>query len=74
MQSNGEAKTIEGEVTAVNHEEVADYSAFSMEELSAEMQKLVVADKISSVKNSVEEVSCISISGSKTDRGIGKCW
>ena len=37
-------------------EEVADYSSFSIEALTDELQKLVVADKINSVKNSVEEV------------------
>lgn len=37
-------------------EEVADYSAYSLEQLTAELEKLAAADKVVSVKNSVEEV------------------
>ncbi|MFP9098586.1 DUF349 domain-containing protein [Flavobacterium sp. RHBU_24] len=56
------ASTEEPAAIEVHHEEedqaeeVADYSAFSMEALTDELQKLVATDKINSVKNSVEEV------------------
>lgn len=57
---------VSGEITATDvevhesdedhAEEVPDYSSFTMEQLTAELEKLAVTEKVMSVKNHVEEL------------------
>jgi hypothetical protein len=56
-ESNEESSASDEEAHEEEHtEEVPDYGAHSMEELTAELEKLVVTENVMSVKNHVEEL------------------